>query len=94
MGATYTRCDLYYGKYGTLPKDVHMWVTDRKAKTTADTAQLAENYFQARPAGAPKPVHILAGPCSRCGEGKDIIVHAPLRSCSLWLLYWAGMCQS
>ena len=44
-----------------------MWVKERKPKTTTDAAQLAEDYFQARPAGTPKPDRIPTDPCPRCG---------------------------
>lgn len=54
----------------TLPEDVQMWVKERKPKTTTDAAQLAEDYFQARPAGTvtSKNDRVPPGPCPRCGE--------------------------
>ena len=49
----------------TLPEDVRMWVKERKPKTTADAAQLAEDYFQARPPGTTTLTSDRAptGPC-------------------------------
>ena len=53
----------------TLPYDVRMWVKERKPKTTGDAAQLAEDYFQARPAGtSPQTERVPTDPCPRCGE--------------------------
>ena len=55
----------------TLPDHVRMWVKERKPKTTAEAAELAElaeDYLQARPQGNPKPNRLPTGPCPRCGE--------------------------
>lgn len=53
----------------TLPEEVRMWVKERRPKTTTDAAQLAEDYFQARPAGTSKTDRIPTDPCPRCSTG-------------------------
>ena len=55
----------------TLPDEVRVWVAERKPKTTAKAAQLADDYLQAHASGTlptTKSPRLPTGPCPRCRQ--------------------------
>ena len=76
----------------TLSKDVHVWMTERKPKTSAEAGQLAEDYLQAWSTMTPTPAttkpdrdRLPPGKCPKCGELGDWA-----SDCQQIQQYWGG----